>query len=138
MRIEVERRKCTGCHLCEMVCSLFHLGTVDPSKSAIRIFKEDLETDLHTPMVCRQCRRMKCLEEEEVDEAIEKSKFVWRSQRAEVCPFNGLTVFEDSAYHCDLCGGRPECVSVCTNGAIWIRTGKEENTELNEVGKRNV
>ncbi len=127
MRIEIEKKKCTGCHLCEMVCSLFHSGAINPSKSAIRILKDDLETDVHTPMVCRQCKKMKCLEAEEVDEAVEKSKFVWRSQRAGVCPFNGLTVFENSAYHCDLCGGRPECVSICTNGAIWVRPERGES-----------
>jgi MinD superfamily P-loop ATPase len=75
---------------------------------------------------------MNCLEGEEVDEAVEKFKYTWRRQRAEVCPFDGLTVFENSAYHCDLCGGRPECVSVCTNGAIWVKTGKGENAKLNE------
>ncbi len=134
MRIETDKKKCTGCHLCEMVCSLFHLGVINPSKSAIRILKDDLETDLHTPLVCRQCKKMKCLEDEEVDEAIEKSKYIWGNQRAEACPFDGLPVFEDSAYHCDLCGGKPECVSVCTNGAIWVKTGKEESSRLNEEG----
>ncbi len=134
MRIEIEKKKCTGCHLCEMVCSLSHLGVLNPSRSAIRILKDDLETDLHTPLVCRQCKKMNCLEGEEVDEAVEKFKYTWRRQRAEACPFDGLTVFEDSAYHCDLCGGKPECVSVCTTGAIWVKAGKGENAEINEGG----
>ena len=42
LRIEIEKKKCTGCHLCEMVCSLSHLGVLNPSKSAIRILKDDL------------------------------------------------------------------------------------------------
>ena len=121
MRIEVRKEKCTGCHLCEMVCSLFHLQVINPSKSAIRILKDDLGTDLHTPMVCRQCKKIKCLENEGVDETLEMAKFIWNKERAETCPFDGLTVFEETAYHCVLCRGEPQCVSVCTNGAITIK-----------------
>ena len=35
---------------------------------------------------------------------------------------DGLTVFKETAYHCDLCSGEPRCVSVCTSGAITIKT----------------
>ena len=121
MKIEVEKERCTGCHLCEMVCSLFHLEVINPSKSAIRILKDDLQTSLHTPQVCRQCKKMKCLEKEGCDETPEKTKFIWPKQRAEACPFDGLTTFEASAFHCDLCGGDPQCVSVCTSGAILMK-----------------
>jgi Fe-S-cluster-containing hydrogenase component 2 len=104
-----------------MVCSLSHLQTINPSKSAIRILKDDLHTSLHTPQVCRQCKKMKCLEKEKCDEALEKTKFIWPKQRVEICPFDGLTLFEASAFHCDLCGGDPQCVSVCTTGAILVK-----------------
>jgi Fe-S-cluster-containing hydrogenase component 2 len=122
MKIEVEKERCTGCHLCEMVCSLLHLQVINPSKSAIRILKDDLGTDLHTPMVCGQCKKMKCLENEGADETLEMTKFIWNKQRAKDCPFDGLTVFEETSYHCDLCSGDPQCVSVCTSGAITIKT----------------
>jgi Fe-S-cluster-containing hydrogenase component 2 len=121
MSIEVQKERCTGCHLCEMVCSIFHLQIINPSKSAIRILKDDLETGIHTPMVCRQCKKMKCIENEDADEALEKKRFIWNWQRAESCPFNGLSVFEKTAYHCDLCGGVPQCILVCTNGAITVK-----------------
>jgi len=51
-----------------------------------------------------------------------ETKFILPRQRAETCPFDGLTFFEDLAYHCDLCGGDPQCISVCTNGAVVIKT----------------
>jgi MinD superfamily P-loop ATPase len=63
---------------------------------------------------------MKCFEKEGVDETFEMAKFIWNEQRAETCPFDGLTVFQEAAYHCDLCHGEPQCVSVCTNEAITI------------------
>ena len=81
-----------------------------------------LNAGIHTPMVCRQCKKMKCLNHEETDEALEKTKFIWPRQRAETCPFGGLNVFEDLAFHCDLCRGDPQCISVCTNGAVVIKT----------------
>jgi len=121
MKVQIDKKKCTGCHLCEMVCSLFHLQVINPLKSAIRIAKDDLGASIHTPRVCRQCRKMKCLEKEDVDEASERNKFVWGRRRAEDCPFDGLTVSGDSAFHCDLCGGDPQCVSVCTTGAIAVK-----------------
>ena len=120
MRISVQNEKCSGCHLCEMVCSLFHLGAINPEKSAIRIHQDDLETGMNRPTLCRRCKEMKCLEGEEVTERLEKRRFLWDRGRAERCPFAALRVFEGRAYHCDLCGGRPQCVKVCTTGAITL------------------
>ena len=120
MRIKVDSQKCSGCHLCEMVCSLFHLRIIHTEKSAIRVQKDDLATSLSTPVLCRQCREMKCLAGEEATNNSEKKKFLWNKARAERCPFHALTVFEEHAYHCDLCGGHPQCVRVCTPGAIRL------------------
>lgn len=123
MRIKVDREKCSGCHLCEMVCSLFHMGVMNPERSAIRIEKDDLATSVHRPIVCRQCKVMKCLDGEEVKDKSEQGKFLWDPGRSDQCPFHALTVFEGNAYHCDLCGGRPQCVKVCTPGAIHVTKG---------------
>lgn len=122
MRIKVNPKKCSGCHLCEMVCSLFHLGLINIEKSAIRIGKDDLNTSLNTPGLCHQCKEMKCLEGEKAIEDREKRIFIWDRIRAERCPFNALSVLGEKAYHCDLCGGNPQCVRVCTPGAISIAT----------------
>ena len=121
MRIIVNRQKCTGCHLCELVCSLYHLGISNPEKSAIRIQKDDLDTSINTPVVCRQCKEMKCLGGERVNEALAKQQFLWVKKRAERCPFDSLTVLGETAYHCDLCAGHPQCSRVCTTGAIRVK-----------------
>lgn len=120
MRIKVDPKRCSGCHLCEIVCSLFHAGIVNPEKSAIRIKKDDLGTSINIPILCRQCKEMKCLSRERVKEEGEKKKFIWKKSRFERCPFGALTVFGKHAYHCDLCKGRPQCVKVCTTQAIRI------------------
>ena len=121
MRISVNREKCTGCHLCELACSLFHLSVINPEKSAIRIQKDVLDTSTNTPVVCRQCKVMQCLNGEGVAEASAKQQFQWARERAERCPFNSLNVLGQYAYHCDLCGGHPQCVRVCTSRAIRIK-----------------
>ena len=118
MRIEVHKEKCSGCRLCETLCSLFHLGLVNTDRSAIRIEKDDLDTSMNLPFVCRQCKTMKCLEGEKVTPQAERGKFVWAARRSRRCPFQALRVFGGKAYHCDLCGGDPQCVKVCTPGAL--------------------
>ncbi len=118
MKIKINKEKCSGCHLCEMVCSLFHLGIINIGRSAIRIQKDDLDTSLNTPLLCRQCKEMKCLDGEEGVHAQERKKFVWSNQRAERCPFDALTIFGEKAYHCDLCLGNPQCIRVCTSEAL--------------------
>ena len=103
-----------------MVCSLFHFRIINTEKSAIRIHKDDLDTSLNTPVLCHQCKKMKCLNGEKVMEAQERKKFIWNKTRAERCPFNALSVLEEEAFHCNLCGGNPQCVKVCTPGAIQV------------------
>lgn len=120
MRIKVNEEKCSGCRLCETLCSLFHLGVVNTEKSAIRIEKDDLETSMNSPFVCRQCKTMKCLEGEKAAPQGEREKFIWAARRSRHCPFHALPVFGGKAYHCDLCGGDPQCVKVCTTGALVV------------------
>ena len=120
MKIKVDSKKCSGCHLCEMVCSLFHLNIINIEKSAIRIKKDDLNTSLNTPLLCRQCKEMKCLEGEKGTKDKAKNRFVWNRIHAERCPFDALSILEEKAYHCDLCGGDPQCIKVCTPKAISI------------------
>jgi len=120
MRIKIDSKKCSGCHLCEMACSLFHLGVINIEKAAIRIQKDDLSTSLNHPVLCRQCKKMKCLQGEEETKDSEKKKFIWDRIRAERCPFNALTALGEKAYHCDLCGGNPQCINVCTPKAITL------------------
>jgi len=125
MKIKVFKELCSGCRICEMVCSLFHTGTINPERSAIRIRKNDLGNGLREPIVCRGCRKMACLEGECTEESKEAKKFIWDGKRAEKCTFGALPVFQGEAYHCDLCGGNPRCVKVCTPGALRIQHSKK-------------
>ncbi|RJR41034.1 MAG: hypothetical protein C4576_18840 [Desulfobacteraceae bacterium] len=120
MKIKVRKELCSGCRICEMVCSLFHTGTIHPERSAIRIRKNEFGNGLREPIVCLRCRAMKCLEGENTQKAEEAKKFSWDGKRAEKCPFGALPVFQGEAFHCDLCGGKPSCARACTTGALRI------------------
>jgi hypothetical protein len=50
----------------------------------------------------------------------EINRYLWNHIRAERCPFKALSVVDETAYHCDLCGGDPQCIKVCTPKAISI------------------
>lgn len=124
MKIKVFAEKCTGCGLCENICSLSHLNVLDKNCSAVRISLDDLGESVHHPFVCRQCKVMKCLEEDlkefpKLDIDAEKKKFIWEGiNRVENCPFNGCFFYNGKVYHCNLCDGDPQCVKVCTQGAL--------------------
>ena len=120
MKITVDPEKCSGCHLCEMACSIHHLGVVNTGRSAIRIFKDDLKTGECKPLVCRQCKKMLCMDGDLPGHEEYRSRFIWEEALSESCPFNGLFQWNDEVYHCDLCGGEVRCVQVCSTGAIRV------------------
>lgn len=126
MKIKVFSEKCTGCGLCENICSLSHLGVIDKNRSAIKVVLDDLGDSIHRPLVCKQCKKMKCLEGDlkinpDLNIEEERKKFIWHNEkRAEDCPFDGCFTFKGEVYHCNLCGGDPQCVKVCSQGALVI------------------
>jgi Fe-S-cluster-containing hydrogenase component 2 len=47
----IDHEKCTGCRLCELVCSVKHTRVSNPSKSRVSVMKWDME-GFYLPMVC--------------------------------------------------------------------------------------
>jgi Fe-S-cluster-containing hydrogenase component 2 len=131
MRLVINKHKCSGCHICELVCSVYHFGEANPEKSAIRIHKDDLNTSINTPKVCLQCvdRKMKCLQgfPDSTDPTTARRSFLWDRACLEFCPYGAIFPCGDSALHCNLCHGQPYCVKFCTTGAISVkRMGGEQ------------
>ena len=60
------------------------------------------------------------MDDDHPDQEAYRSRFIWEISFAESCPFHALVQWNDDIYHCDLCGGRAQCVSVCSTGAIQI------------------
>ena len=117
---------CTGCHRCEMWCSMKRKGVINIERSVIHVLRREPSVD--TPLVCLQCgicsdscprnliTRNKKTKAIEIDE--EGCKFCGTCMAA--CPY-GMITFDNIDKHaakCDLCGGDPECVKHCRDKAI--------------------
>jgi len=121
IKIKTFPDKCSGCHLCEMACSIHHFGVVNINRSAIKVKKEDLTNGACEPVLCRQCKKMICMESNDHDFSDYQNQFSWDKSFMDSCPFESIFLFKEELYHCDLCGGSPKCVEVCSTGAIELR-----------------
>jgi carbon-monoxide dehydrogenase iron sulfur subunit len=125
----IDHEKCTGCRLCEIVCSVKHEGVSNPSRSRINVIKWESE-GLYIPMSCQQCEDAPCL-------AICPVKAISRDPDLEyvkvdynvcigcrtcvaVCPFGAMSydVLGKKVIKCDLCEGDPQCVRFCDVKAV--------------------
>ncbi len=125
----IDYQKCTGCRLCELVCSVMHDGVANPARSRIKVMKWESE-GLYIPMSCQQCEDAPCMNVCPV-KAISRDKdygFLYvdydvcigcRSCVA-VCPFGPMNYNETDkkVFKCDLCGGQPQCVRFCDVKAV--------------------
>ena len=125
----INYEKCTGCRLCELVCSVMHHGVSNPSRSRISVVKWEAE-GLYIPMSCQQCQDAPCMNVCPVkaisrDKALDYVKVdydICIGCRACVsaCPFGAMSF--DSAdrqvIKCDLCDGDPQCVRFCDVNAL--------------------
>jgi len=127
--IVVDHAKCTGCRLCELVCSVVHHGVSNPEKSRIRIIKWESE-GVYVPTVCQQCEDAPCMtacphkaifRDADTDAVlIDYSKCIGCRFCVAVCPFGAMVYnsAEKKVFKCDLCGGNPQCVRFCDVKAV--------------------
>lgn len=125
----IHPEKCTGCRKCEMVCSVFHYGASDPSRSLIKVIKWE-HIGFYLPVTCLSCERPFCTEvcptkachrdPETYKVLIDKTKCIGCKTCILACPF-GVPLFDEIervSVKCDFCGGDPQCVSCCETRAI--------------------
>ncbi len=127
--LNVDYQKCTGCRLCELVCSVAHDGISNPTRSRIKIIKWE-EEGLYVPMICQQCENAPCeavcpvgaITRDENDDYLKVDYNICIGCRSCVtaCPFGAMNynTTDKKVFKCDLCGGQPECVRFCEVNAI--------------------
>jgi Fe-S-cluster-containing hydrogenase component 2 len=138
-------QKCTGCRLCELACSFKKHTAFNRELSDIRVeSREDLA--LHVPIRCMQCEDPPCaraclpraLYKDETTGAVllDGERCILCKACIIACPFGAISLSSKSgALHislCDLCGGRPECVTLCQSGAISYVDEKSVNRRKRE------
>ena len=121
-KIIVDHKKCTGCRICEQICTLSHERQFNPKRARIKILINERE-GVNAPLICIQCK--KCLS------ACKREALSWDEKIGivrvdkEKCNGCGLcieacdqgAILKDSISGkvniCDLCNGNPQCVKWC-------------------------
>lgn len=134
-----ESKKCIGCRLCEQMCVMGHFKVTNPSKSRIRIIRDD-ERQLDTAIYCHSCSDAKCIEacafdalsrDPETQAILVSEEDCTGCRRCvEECPFSHSVMHPSEEYVliCDLCEGSPACVELCPENAIQYLNRESVNT----------
>jgi len=118
--------KCTGCRICELVCSFYKEKVFNPCKSRIRIVKMERE-GIDFPILCQQCEDPVCMDvcpvwalrkDEEGVVHLDTSVCVGCRACTIVCPYGAISIVDGKFVKCDQCGGEPKCVEWCPTCAL--------------------
>lgn len=131
--ITVNPDKCTGCRLCELACSLKNVGEFNSTRSRIHVI--GFEELFSLPVMCFHCEKPYCAEvcpsgaitKEEATRIVRVSKEKCTGCKicTLACPFGNILFSNEEkvAVKCELCNGKPECVTFCVTGALEFKEG---------------
>jgi len=133
---------CTGCGLCDLMCSLYHEGEQGQALSRAELTGDRLTADF-TFNVCHQCGSPKCYDACPnkdtalcIDETtgityINAEECNGCGECIEACPFDppGIKLHPEKniAFKCDLCRDRAEgpiCIEYCNFDALTLAEKK--------------
>lgn len=127
--ILVDHKKCTGCRLCENVCSVQNEGVCNPQLARMKIVKYEWE-GLQIPAICQQCEEAACMavcpmkaisrDAELGCIRIHQDKCIGCKLCLAYCPFGAITYnfVRKTVSKCEYCDGDPVCVKFCETKAI--------------------
>lgn len=146
--LSVDYQRCTGCRLCELVCSVMHEGVSNAARSRIKIVKWEDE-GLYVPMICLQCEDAPCKNvcpmgaiSRDGDIGFLKVDYdicIGCRSCVAVCPFGAMnyTKIDKKVFKCDLCGGEPQCVRFCDERAVdFIPTDRVNQKKKRDAATR--
>ena len=127
--LTVDHSKCTGCRLCEIVCSAKKTGSVNPHRARIAVIRWE-QACVDMPMICQQCEAAPCMlvcpvkalsmDGELMRVVVDYDLCIGCRFCVAACPFGAMSM--DPATRkmvkCDLCDGEPTCVKFCETKAL--------------------
>jgi len=141
----VDYSKCTGCRLCEIVCSIKKSGAVNPTRARITVIKWE-PICVETPMLCQQCESAPCIavcpvkalaRDEEIGRVtIDYDLCIGCKFCVAACPFGAMGVdpVARKVIKCDLCDGDPTCVKFCETKALqYVDASTVNITKMREA-----
>ncbi|MEW5870609.1 MAG: 4Fe-4S dicluster domain-containing protein [Chloroflexota bacterium] len=127
MRLYVDSTKCSGCHACQVACSLNLFGETNPKKSALVIAPRFPAPGIYQVKVCTQCGDCAAVCPEQAIHQAENGAYYVVFEECSLCeacvpecPEEVMFVRAELANHawkCDLCG---DCVAACGTSALWV------------------
>lgn len=146
-RLTVDVENCTGCRCCEFACSLRNYQECNPSRARIYVVRSQVDGVVTTvPVTCQQCEDPLCVamcpasalsrSAETRAVVVDADKCLGCRTCVEVCPFGAPSVDPRTgkAEKCDLCGGDPVCVKVCSQQALTFIDAEEEGLRRKRSG----
>ncbi len=126
--VSCDPEKCTGCAVCEYICSLHKEGVFSAQKSRIRTMR--IHPLINISIACRLCSPAPCVtacprdalkqSEQTGVIMIDDEKCDGCSWCIEACDYGAVTLHPEKKIVriCDTCEGKPECVKWCPEEAL--------------------
>jgi Fe-S-cluster-containing dehydrogenase component len=134
---------CTGCGICEVICSLFHEGVVGRALARSYIIRQPF-TAKHSHFICQQCPspgcylacplkdKAICIDDRTGTIYIDEGECTGCGICIDACPFDPPRIKTNTAknvvFKCDLCierEGGPICVEYCPFQALRLKSKGE-------------
>ena len=131
-RIIWEREKCTGCRVCEAICSFVKEGEFNPVKSRVKVLLTvDRQIRYSVCVSCLQCEEAYCKavcpagaigQNDAGVKIVDENKCIGCKVCEIACPVGAIAVNSEKgvAIKCDLCADQeePQCVKYCFTEAL--------------------
>ena len=133
MRIVCENEKCTGCLACVVTCLDHHYPADAVGAVAPRRYEKKVQPSGYTKydtFSCHHCPNAPCVaacpvgairQDESGWVLVDRDVCIGCGACGKACPFHIPQRGHDGKMvKCDGCGGEPNCVKICPNGALKI------------------
>ena len=161
--VMISRKKCTGCHMCELACSAWHEGAYRHTAARLRVECNPSTAEIKG-FTCLQSGCAKC-EDACPEDAIVRREIAVRPEGDfagkdklgaeisgvvlvvdearctncgdcyDVCPYGVIAEHPvtGKAFKCDLCEGTPQCITFCQNPHVLAVDLKADKADKTTV-----